>query len=178
MIKGIALITAMLCACSSDPKVIVANVPISNEAITDTMPFKLENMTLRDKTFIPFWKQFTKVIEAKNIEWLKSMSLDTIETVEKSISIDLFIKDHFSTVFDDALIKSLSIKDRIDVIEWDAEIENISPYLVKKLKPGVKTFIVVNIFKKYNEEGNPHKYLLHFLKTERGYKYYGYASIG
>lgn len=179
MIKILSIFVFMFCSCGSGinkpgTKQDIIN-DIKSEQSQTGVTSKHETV---DSSFALFWNVFKDVVKSKDQSALKDISFESLEYEHKTVSVNNFIKSHFLNVFDDTLINRMSDNTKVEFIDEGIDA-NYIPLAVKKQVNKEKLNVKkVNITKVEKYPEGPTIIVLEFIKTDKGYKFYGYDKFG
>lgn len=139
---------------------------------------KNQNRSMNTDEFSQFWKKFKVIALNFDRKKIKEMSLDSLECEGNQISIDVFIDNHFTKVFDKKLSQRISSGQEIEFIDREVFLDYFRPYIQKKLAPGNQVIKEVVITKDVSPQGEPKIIMIRFLKVNGLYKFFGYDKIG
>jgi hypothetical protein len=132
--------------------------------------------TVRDENnnFEKYWANFTQILLNKRADDFRLNSLSRVEVRDRFVSLDTLLMS-YESFFDEELLKSISDKDKVQII--DSEVESDSLLTAQLPESTVFKTKDVNITKS-DRSPNQVVVILKFVKTLKGYKFYGYDSIG
>jgi len=145
--------------------------------LSDSTQIQTAKGKVVDKEFLIFWNKFTAVIQASDYKEFNKLSFDSLVCNEQAISINEFMRKHYTNIFDDTF--RLKVTDTVNLSFINSEIE--PEYFSKSKKYSSK--ITSRIMKEVNVTTSS-KYpdivivILEFGETNSGYKFYGYSTIG
>ncbi|MDP4265294.1 MAG: hypothetical protein Q8941_22400 [Bacteroidota bacterium] len=176
MIRCFIILAVILSSCrfdNSDKKIVQDTLQKSKEQQVQKNADINKNES--DSDFMSFWNKFKEVVKKSDQREFKAMSLDSLNCEHRHVSNDEFYKSYFLKIFDDSLKSKFSDKNMIEFIDEEIDI-NYLPEFAKhqiKGKPIIKKVNVTKINKIPSLI-----VVLEFIKTNEGYKFYGYDTFG
>jgi hypothetical protein len=153
---------------------VTQNADISVETST-TITLKKEKV---DSSFISFWNVFTEVVKNKNQKAFKDMSFDSLNCENTLVTTNKFIASYFNKIFDDTLSKRLSDKSMVEFIDEETDVNYLPKFVFNQVDKGKLIVRKVNITRNEKYPEGPTTIVLHFIKTRKGFKFYGCDKFG
>jgi|GEM_PF-2635931 len=173
--KTLLLFLLLFTSCVAKERNESNTVPTKDTSLNTSKFARTKNgKKIVDSSFLFFWKDFSKIIKAKNLAQFKTNSLDSIRYYQKNILIDDFLKS-YNTAFSDTILTYLA--DTSKVYFTSSGVETYSG------SAGHSEYTVIPACEVYiemgpNEDGGMTLIRLKFIKVKDGYKFYNYDKFG
>ncbi len=133
----------------------------------------------KDPNLMKAWVHFKNTVITNNFDELKRISFDSIKTCTNPYSTSGFIKHCFTEVFDSTLLKRFSDKTYTGYVESEMELDYFSNKILSQLVyQGNSVFIKQFYMTKEFTPDGAWTYVFDFLKTKKGYLFWGVDSYG
>ena len=132
-----------------------------------------------DSALLDVWNKFKKSVVTKSYKGFEKVSLIKVEACHKTLDLSLFWKNCFQEVFDSTMIELMSDTSYTGYVEKGILIEYLPKYLAEDINVQNKSF-ELNQFQMQRTYVPPPGWTItfDFVKTKKGYKFYGYNSYG
>ena len=133
----------------------------------------------KDPELMKAWVHFKNVVLHKDYKEFKSISFDTLKTCYKPYPVTRFTKYCLTDIFDSVFLKVFSDTLYTDYVESEMELDYFpQEILAEAVFTGnsiqIRQFYVT---KELTEEG-AWTYVFSFIKTKKGYRFFGVDSYG
>ena len=148
--------------------------PKPNEALQN-----IYKQSVVDSELLSTWERFKKIVALKDYSAFKKISLDSLEVCDTVFNISKFQSKCFLEVFDTKLLKIMSDTTYTAYVDHGIMLEYFPQYALKEIDVQ-ETSITLNqfqILKELTPDGG-WTFTFDFIKTKKGYKFYGCGSFG
>lgn len=179
MTKGLVILYLLLHSCTSDYRSNeIASDKLNQQKTAQTNIGLTSNKKMTDSTFMLFWEQFIKAVKTSDVKAFKKMSLDSLEVEDRNVHIDIFLKNYYPKIFNDSLFNIINDAKRVEFIDSEVEVAHLPAFISKQIQgsKGIENKVNITKVDKYPE--GPVIIIFEFIKTEKGYRLYGYDRVG
>jgi hypothetical protein len=179
MTKSLFILTLLLHSCGSgNSNAETKQDTVSHAKSEQPQIIVTSKKEIVDSSFLSFWEEFTDAVRNKNQQALKDMSFDSLYCEHKNVFADEFIKYSFYKIFDDTVVNRLSDKSKVEFIDEEIDVNYLPQFVMKQMDKEKLLMKKVNITRVDKYPDGPTTIVLEFIKTKKGYKFYGYDKFG
>lgn len=164
----ILLLTVLLFSCGNNQ----TDKPI------DTVK-KITKPETVDPELLSFWTRFKEIVAQKNYREFKTISLDSLQTCDTTLAVQTFLNKCYSEVFDSTLLKKIVENTSTYYFNDDTQRKYFSQSQLEQI--GLNDSIIIlrrfQIEKELTPDG-AWTMAFDFVKTKRGYRFYGCDCFG
>lgn len=165
-------------SCDNNPTAITEVDSHNRNNPIDTA-YKVAQQRIVDPELLSFWTQFKEVVSKRKYEVFKKISLDSLKACDTTFSAQRFLSNCFFEVFDTILIEQFANNTSVDYFDNDTEREHFSQSQLDQfgLSDSIIVLRTVQIEKELTTDG-AWTMSSNYVKTKKGYKFYGFHSYG
>src|SRR5882757_2109192 len=174
----ILLLTVSFSSCSNDPTDITeANTYYSDKQV-DTLR-QIAKQKNVDPELLIFWTHFKEIVSKKNYKEFKNISLNNLKTCDITVTTKKFLNKCFLEVFDTTLLKKFAGNSPTDYLIDDTKRKDFPQSVLRQINLNDSIIVLrrFQIEKGLTSDG-PWIMAFDFVKTKKGYKFYGCDSYG
>ena len=172
------LFTLLLFSCGNNPTDITeANTYYTDKPI-DTVR-KIASQQIIDPDLLNSWTHFKEVVSARNYKEFKNISFSNLHACDTTLLIENFVGKCFLEVFDKPLLQKFADTLYSDYVDRKMELGYFSQAALKQIdtKDSIITLRQFQIIKELTADG-AWTMTFDFVKTKKGYKFFGCYSFG